>query len=125
MSGREFKAIFISTVECIQDGFLSVNPTKSFCNRYVFNTALTTAQSLVVCAGNPFLLLKVEAAMDNPAGCWREYFKLCIEQETFFVPPDVGNSDEVVANMRQILDKGEPRHVPSLPNHMHAYSLYF
>ena len=73
----------------------------------MFNTALTTAQSLIVCAGNPFLLLKVEAAMANPVGCWREYLRRCIEQETFIVPPDVGNRDDVVTNVRQLLDKGD------------------
>ena len=93
-------------MECVQDGFQSANPTKSFCNRYVFNTALTRAQSLVVCAGNPFLLLKVEAAMPNPVGCWREYFRRCIEQETFIVPTEVGNRDVVITRIRQLLEKG-------------------
>ena len=107
-TGREFKAVFISTIECIQEGFKSANPTKSFCNRYVFNTALTRAKSLVVCAGNPFQLLKVEAAMvDQPVGCWREYLRNCIEQGTFIVPTEVDNKDDVLTRLRQLLlEKG-------------------
>ena len=93
-------------MECVQDGFQSANPTKSFCNRYVFNTALTRAQSLVVCAGNPFQLLKVEAAMANPVGCWSEYLRRCIDQETFIVPTEVGNRDVVITKLRQMLENG-------------------
>ena len=107
-SGREFKALFISTVECVHDGFKSANPTKSFCNRYVFNTALTRAQSLVVVAGNPFLLLKVEAAMPQPMGCWREYLKRCIDHSTLFVPKNVSaNSETVVTTLRQLIEQTE------------------
>ena len=104
--GREFKALFISTMECVQDGFQSANPTKSFCNRYVFNTALTRAKSLVVCVGNPFQLLEVEAAMSNPVGCWREYFKRCIENDTFIVPTGVGNHESVITRLRQMIHTG-------------------
>ena len=103
-SGREFKALFISTVECVHDGFQSANPTKSFCNRYVFNTALTRAQSLVVVAGNPFLLLKVEAAMPMPMGCWREYLRRCMDHNTFIVPKEICNGDvNVVEKLRRQL----------------------
>ena len=105
--GREFTALFISTMECVQDGFQSANPTKSLCNRYVFNTALTRAKSLVVCVGNPFQLLKVEAAMPNPVGCWREYIKRCIENGTFVVPARFGNRDHVIERLTQ---KGPDSH---------------
>ena len=105
-SGREFKALFISTVECVHDGFKSANPTKSFCNSYVFNTALTRAQSLVVVAGNPFLLLEVEATMPQPMGCWREYLKRCIDH--IVVPEDVSaNSKTVVRTLRQLIEQTE------------------
>ena len=103
-TGREFKALFISTVECVHDGFKSANPTKSFCNSYVFNTALTRAQSLVVVAGNPFLLLKVEAAMPQPMGCWREYLRRCIDNDTLIVPEVIDtNSDDIVARLKEQL----------------------
>ena len=96
--------MFISTVECVHDGFKSANPTKSFCNRYVFNTALTRAQSLVVVAGNPFLLLKVEAAMPKPMGCWRAYLRRCMDHNTFIVPKEICNDDvSVVEKLRQLV----------------------
>ena len=107
-TGREFKALFISTMECVKDGFQSANPTKSFCSRYVFNTALTRAKSLVVCAGNPFQLLKVEAAMPDYVGCWREYIKRCLENGTFVVPARVGNRDHVI---EQLTQKGADSHI--------------
>ena len=105
--GREFKALFISTVECVHDGFKSANPTKSFCNRYVFNTALTRAQSLVVVAGNPFLLLKVEAAMPEPMGCWRAYLKRCIDHNTFIVPKHFDNESTVLTELKQLVEQPE------------------
>ena len=129
-SGREFKALFISTVECVHDGFQSANPTKSFCNRYVFNTALTRAQSLVVVAGNPFLLLKVEAAMPKPKGCWREYLRRCMDHNTFIVPKEICNGDvSVVEKLKQLVEpmKGNELIKPSKSGqksvfytHMHA-----
>ena len=60
----------------------SLNPTKSVCNRYVFNTAVTRAKSLVVCVGNPFLLLKMEEQSEFK--CWKEYLKRCMECSTFY-----------------------------------------
>ena len=117
--GREFKALFVSTVECVHDGFKSANPTKSFCNRYVFNTALTRAQSLVVVTGNPFLLLKVEATMPEPMGCWREYLRRCIDNDTLIVPEIIyANSDDIVARLKEQLqaEKGTSCFSPS---HLH------
>ena len=91
-------------MECVHDGFKSANPTKSFCNRYVFNTALTRAQSLVVVAGNPFLLLKVESAMPEPMGCWREYLRRCIDNDTFIVPEIIDTiGDDVVVRLKEQL----------------------
>lgn len=74
----------------------SANPTKSLCNPYVFNTAITRAQSLVVCVGNPFLLLRMEAnMMKNPeyketGKCWSNYFKYCLENGTMEIPESLG-----------------------------------
>lgn len=85
--GREFKAIFLSTLEPVVDGY-SRNHTKSFSNRFVFNTAITRAQSLVVSVGNPFLLLKMEEKMILTLGCmeeckcWSRYLKDCLENKT-------------------------------------------
>ena len=86
---------------------MSSNPTKSFCNRYVFNTALTRAQSLVVVAGNPFQLLKVESTMNDPVGCWKKYLRRCITHGTLIVPSRIGNSDNVLDRLKQLIVKGE------------------
>ena len=64
---------------------MSKNPTKSPCGQYVFNTAITRAKSLFVCAGNPFLLLKTEEKMKNEQMFWRDYMKRCIIAKTFHV----------------------------------------
>ena len=86
-TGREFKALFLSTSEPVIDGN-SLNPTKSFSNRYVFNTAVTRAASLVVSVGNPFLLLKMEENMilnygyDEQCKCWSTYLKDCLANKT-------------------------------------------
>ena len=85
--GREFQAIFLSTAEPTFDNGRSKNPTKSPCGQYVFNTAITRAKSLVVCAGNPFLLMKIEKHMNNEQpNCWRDFIRRCIITRTFHVP---------------------------------------
>ena len=85
--GCEFQAIFLSTAEATFKDGRSKNPTKSPCGQYVFNTAITRAKSLVVCAGNPFLLMKIEKHMKNEqSNCWRDYIRRCIITRTFHVP---------------------------------------
>ena len=67
------------------DGYIT-NPTKSFCDRFVFNTAITRAQSLIVSVGNPFLLLEVEKLMIMRYGekgkCWSTYLDYCLRNKT-------------------------------------------
>ena len=76
----------MSTVESVDpESGQSANPTKSLCSPYVFNTAITRAQSLVVASGNPFTLLAVEAKMPQPKHCWREFIRRCKENKTCFV----------------------------------------
>ena len=107
-------------MECVHDGFKSANPTKSFCNCYVFNTALTRAQSLVVVAGNPFLLLKVEAAMPKPKGCWREYLRRCIDHNTFIVPKHFGNESTILTELKQLV--GQPEKGDTKQSFFHCLS---
>ena len=61
------------------------NPTKSLCDPYVFNTAITRAQSLIVSVGNPFLLLEVEKLMIMRYGekgkCWSTYLDYCLRKK--------------------------------------------
>ena len=77
----------MSTAEPTFEDGRSKNPTKSPCGQYVFNTAITRAKSLVVCAGNPFLLMKIEKRMNNEQpNCWRDFIRRCMVTRTFHVP---------------------------------------
>ena len=86
--GREFQCVFLSTAEPTTAEGASKNPTKTPCSQYVFNTALTRAKSLVVCAGNPFLLMKIEKKTKNTdiQPFWAEYIRRCMENDTFITP---------------------------------------
>ena len=96
-SGREFRAIFLSTLEKTElDGSTS-NPTKSICDQYVFNTVITRAKSLVVCVGNPFLLFSIETSTkEYEIPCWREYIKRCLETSSLRLLPHCYKADETV-----------------------------
>ena len=76
--GREFIAVFISTREATNSDGSTKNPTKSICDRYVFNTVITRAQSLVVAVGQPYYLFAIENRNSYKIKCWREYLKHCI-----------------------------------------------
>ena len=92
-TGREYRAIFIGTSEVTEKDGTPCNLTKSICDRYVFNTAISRAQSLVVCVGNPFMLLQSEKHMTvttkygEKGKCWSEYLRRCLEYQTFYPPP--------------------------------------
>ena len=90
-AGEEFRACFISTTEPTWKDGSSRNPTKSICDPFVFNTALTRAQSLVVAVGNPFLLLKMErhmVAKHGKAGKgWSTYIRECLKRNVLSVSP--------------------------------------
>lgn len=80
--------MFISAYEATGASGAAMNPTKSICDQYVFNTIVTRAQSLVVCVGNPFLLLSIESHSRNIRKCcWREYLKRCLEISSFKIAP--------------------------------------
>ena len=80
--GREYRAIFVCTSEPVDREGKTANPTKSICDKFVFNTVITRAQSLVVAVGNPYRLFKIEDQCPNGRGCWREYVRHCIECQT-------------------------------------------
>ena len=94
--GNEFRAVFISTSETTDNG-QPLNQTRSLCDRYVFNTALTRSQSLVVAVGNPFSLLKTEAYMIEMHGdsfrTWTPYIQQCVECSTFMYAKSAKTSD--------------------------------
>ena len=123
--GREFRALFLSTSEPTDANCSTKNPTKSLCDRYVFNTALTRAQSLVVSVGNPFLLLKMEQHMvdryKEKGKCWSHYLKRCLDHNTLTVPTVPQRQQEhVLQQLRQLVDERlgiaylEPRIQPAM-----------
>ena len=57
------------------------------CNEYVFNTVITRPQSLIVVAGNPFVLLKMSSHDRFEKDCWREYIRRCIQCQSLLPPP--------------------------------------
>ena len=90
LSGQEFQAVFLSTTEPVAKDGNTLNPTKSPCDRYIFNTVLTRAKSLVVVVGSPRVLLKTEQHMIKLYGaqgkCWSLYLKSCLEHGTLSIP---------------------------------------
>ena len=105
--------MFLSTAEPTTAEGASKNPTKTPCSQYVFNTALTRAKSLVVCAGNPFLLMKIEKMTKNTDKqlFWAEYIRRCIENETFIIPASlqVSNIDrqDKLSKLRALVFKAD------------------
>ena len=91
--GHEFRAIFLCTSEPLEQNGSSMDPLKSLCNPYVFNTAISRAKSLVVAVGNPFMLLKIEETMKSQQRCWKEYLRICLQKDTVFLPE---NYDDVL-----------------------------
>ena len=102
--GLEFQCVFLSTAEPTTAEGESNNPTKTPCNQYVFNTVLTRAQSLVVCAGNPILLMKMEKKVRN-VSCWSEYIKRCIENKTFEIHPSLWTDEKERQDKMTLLTK--------------------
>ena len=48
-----------------------------------------------MCAGNPFLLMRIEQKVGNKDGpCWAHYIRRCIENETLVVPPDLWSDEK-------------------------------
>ena len=84
--GLEFRFLLLSTSEPTTDDGYIKNPTKSLCDPFVFNTAITRAQSLIVSVGNPFVLLEVEKLMIMRYGekgkCWSNYLDYCLRNKT-------------------------------------------
>ena len=91
--GQEYQAVILSTTEPVNLDGSTLDPTKSFCDPYVFNTAVTRAKSLVLAVGNPFLLLNMEKSFARNYGdehstqCWSTFLELCIENKSFEFHP--------------------------------------
>ncbi len=96
--GQEFRALFLSTIEPLGPDGNTLNPTKSPCDPFVFNTLLTRAESLVVVVGNPNTLLCTEDHMVKKYGlsarCWSNFIHQCLSKNSFCVPMSVEKSVE-------------------------------
>ena len=133
--GREFRAIFISTLEKTEDDGSTSNSTKSICDRYVFNTVITRAQSLVVCVGNPFLLFSIEKLSGYKIHCWREYVKRCLEASTLslaLLSNETGVQDsvhklyiEVFGDLRDMLSYNYTKDYDAIDSILQAYKKAF
>ena len=99
----------MGTSEPIKDDAETCNPTKSVCDRYIFNTVITRARSLVVSVGNPFLLLKTEKHMIKKYGetgrCWTEYLKSCLQHGTLDVSiePEKYKQQKCLARLKELV----------------------
>ena len=100
--GCEFRAVFISALESTTESGATMNPPRSICDPYVFNTIITRAQSLVVCVGNPFLLLSIETHTGQKQ-CWKEYLKRCLEVSSLKISPQCRNALRVSQSTIQAL----------------------
>ena len=106
-AGQEFQAVFLSTTEPIDEDGNTRNPTKSPSDRYVFNTVLTRAKSLVVVVGSPLVLLNVEEHMIKLYGdkgrCWSTYLKSCLEHDTLIIPSRVEQDKNISEKFKEDL----------------------
>ena len=97
----------MSTTEPIDEYGNTRNPTKSPCDRYVFNTILTRAKSLVVVVGSPWVLLNTETHMVELYGdkgkCWSLYLKSCLENGTLIIPSIVVEDPSISEKFREEL----------------------
>ena len=72
-------------LEPLKDGENKEYLTKSLFNKFVFNTAITRAKSLVVAVGKPLELLDFEDKhlnAEDEIKCWHEYLHLCLVRHT-------------------------------------------
>lgn len=74
--------------------------TKSICDPFVFNTTISRARSLIICVGNPYVLLRKEQHMvkryGDKARCWSNFLKLCFDNKTFSVSSLAQSTEEGV-----------------------------
>lgn len=123
-AGKQFRAVFLCTWEPKEGDGTTRIPEKSLSNPYVFNTAITRAQSLVVTVGNPFMLLKMEDGMAKVHGdkgrCWSNYLKSCLKNSTIFFPRVAENEiPELTSRIREAVE----RRIPD-STHLQASNVY-
>ena len=89
LSGKQFRALFVSTVRTLHgsqesrnvDDSLTESPYLYFLSDpKLLNTALTRAQSLIAVVGDPFSL----KTMGDCQGLWEEFIKRCSDDRNLF-----------------------------------------
>ena len=106
LTGEEFDAVFLSTSEPTDPDGHPSDPVKSICNRYVFNTVITRAKSLVFVAGNPFLLHHMCSSFTP--NCWAEFIRRCIQCQSLQLPTtgqDFNTLPGLVKKLRELVLK--------------------
>lgn len=104
----------MSTTEEVHDRGSTRNPTRSLCDPYVFNTAVTRARSLVVAVGNPFFLLRMEQQVVRQHGkrgnCWSTFLKNCIQRGTLQLPKALSEAEqkEIIQELQTSIEKLDP-----------------
>lgn len=103
--------MFLSTTEEMHADGSTRNPTRSLCDRYVFNTTVTRARSLVIAVGNPFRLLRMEEQVvkqgDWNGCCWGTFLQFCISNGTLEFPEQLSDADQrkVTEQLRECIKK--------------------
>ena len=110
LAGEEFSAVFLSTAEPTDSQGAPIDPFKSICNEYVFNTVITRPQSLILAVGNPFILLQMGTHFEK--NCWMEYIRRCIQCQSIIPPPvqspaEAQNLPKVMGNICEKVLLGE------------------
>ena len=101
-TGEEFTAVFLSTCEPTNREGESQDPVRSICNKYVFNTLITRARSLIFTAGNPFLLQFMGTNCD--INCWAEYIQRCIQCQTLLLPKTEYDVHQLQSAMQELFN---------------------
>ena len=109
-TGREYRAIFIGTAEVTDENGVPRNKTKSLCDRFVFNTAITRSQSLVVVVGNPYHLIHGEDNLvvnydpQDTRRCWSHYLQRCFDSKSFHLSDHFERTPELEQDMKSLKD---------------------
>ena len=99
-AGKDYRIVILSTSEPTNADGSARDQTKSICNPFVFNTVISRARSLIVCVGNPYVLLRKEQHMVSRYGekakCWSNFLKICFDNNTFSVGSPIQFTNEEV-----------------------------
>ncbi len=86
--------MFLSTHEPIDKEGKPLNPVRSICNKFVFNTVITRSRSLVVAFGNPLLLINGSSKLSN--NCWSEFIQRSITCQSFHLIQNTDNPSQLL-----------------------------